>query len=221
MGLFDWIGNKVAQYQQPIAQQNYNYTRKARKTEWQDTVSSMNSAGINPALAYTSGPVQSDMQMPQQNINPVDMANTVANIGYTLGGIGKQEAERKQMNEVTELTKQQQISEQINQDLNIAKTFNEWADITLKDKQANWFDKRQAIEYKEIAERIANITSGTLLNRAKTSSEVTLQDLRKAETKYTNERGRGLNLFDTPNGSARILNSIFKTDKYVNGFYAN
>lgn len=179
-------GEDQARYQNELNKVNYKWTRKARQTEWQDTVDSMRNAGINPALAYSSGPVSSDMTPTQATAeNP---ALQMLNIATQAGGIGKQRAETKAINEQTELSRQQQETEGTKRALMNAERINSEADTVLKNKNAHYFDKQMAYQFKKMASE----TALNYVNASKLRSDITLnhtlQDLKRAETKYTKGR---------------------------------
>lgn len=182
-------GKDQAAYQDPINANNLKWTRKSRQTAWTDTVQGMRDANINPALAYGSGPVASDMAPTQaQAENPLMQ---MLNLGTQAGAIGKQRAETKEITEEAELKRQQQDTEQTKRDLMSAQTLLTGAEKTIKDNEASWFDKNQAV-------KIKNVVSDTVKNNALTNeirSQIdlnrTVQELKQAETRYTDEKSRG------------------------------
>lgn len=179
-------GKDQAAYQDAINENNLKWTRKARQTEWQDTVNSMRNAGVNPALAYSSGPVSSDMSPTQATAeNPLTQ---MLNIGMQAGALGKQRAETKAINETTELTRQQQETEGTKRALMNAQRINTEADTVIKDKNAHYLDKQMAYQFKKMASE----TALNYVNASKLRSDITLnqtiQDLKQAETKYTKGR---------------------------------
>lgn len=200
--LFNDIGNLAANFTEPLLEKQLEINREGRKTAYQDTMYSMKEAGLNPMLAMNNGASQ------MTNITPdTSGLNAIAGLGNGISkGIGTALQARQQKNDnkltqanVDYLNAQTETQETVRQ-LNLAQASNQFAQKILNDKQSNWYDKRMAnqIETNSInaiaalgqskaAQKNANVNYA-LMPSAKAKNW--------AETKYTNERARGLNIYD-------------------------
>ncbi len=212
-GLFNDIGSLASHFTEPLLEKQLEINRKGRQTAYQDTMNSMREAGLNPMLAMSNGASQ------MTNITPdTSGLNAIAGLGNGISkGIGTALQARQQKNDnkltqanVDYLNAQTETQETVRQ-LNLAQASNQFAQKILNDKESSWYDKKMANQIEtnsmnaiaalgqsKAAQKNANINYALMPSaRAKNW----------AESKYTEERSRGYNIYDADTW-AQLHNSV-------------
>ena len=201
-GLFNDLGGLVTNFTGPLLQQQFDLQREGRRTAYQDTKYSMLEAGINPALAYQNG------TNAMTNINAdASGLNAIAGLG---GGITKgigtalQARQQKNDNKLTQanvdyLNAQTETQETVRK-LNLAQASNQFAQKILNDKQSSWYDRKMAnqIENNSI-NAIAALGQSKAAQKNADVNYALMPSARAknwAESKYTEEKSRGYNIWD-------------------------
>lgn len=164
-----------------LQQKQMKWQEKMSNTAHQREVKDLREAGLNPILSATGG----------AGATTPSGAGASADMEVSMGDAYGTYLQYEQQEEQNNLLKQQQNTEQATQEEKTANAALMNANRIFTDKQASWYDKRQATELKQLGQSILESQAKISLMRSQITTEKTLQDLKRAETRYTNERSRG------------------------------
>lgn len=175
--------------------------RNLRSTSWQDTVSDMRAAGVNPAAAFGSGPTSTSIPSPgvSQGVNLADLfalAKLPAEIGLIKSQINQNNANASNLNEMTnfhrvetalrsvmlsyypDLTQAQIDSMRANIDkvysdidVNISNISYINSQNEAQDILNEYLPARQEVELKRVSSEINNLDASAKLNKVRSLFE--------------------------------------------------
>lgn len=183
-----------------LQQKQMKWQEKMSNTAHQREIKDLRQAGLNPILSGLGG---TGASTPSGTGASADMNISTGDAYATYLGY-------KQQKEQNELLKQQQATEQAKQTEIAANNLLTEAKTLTEKTNATWIDRLNAMNYKRMGQEILESQGRNALAGSQIELNKTLQDLKRAETKYTNEKSRGHNILNADTYSRGITGFINK-----------